>query len=69
MWIWFLLIIIPIIILAIIEETIYFFVNRSVFGQSNVEKYVRSLLMVLKGKISNCAKLLKRKLRIKGTST
>lgn len=35
MWFWFLVIIIPIIILAILEEAIQFMVNRKVFGKND----------------------------------
>lgn len=38
MWFWILLFIIPIIILAFLEEAIYFFVNRCIFGRSDLEK-------------------------------
>ncbi|MBT2689312.1 hypothetical protein J7I93_14055 [Bacillus sp. ISL-47] len=34
MWFWILIISIPIIILAILEETIQFIVNRKIFGKS-----------------------------------
>ncbi len=51
MWYWIILFIIPILILAFLEEMIYFFVNRSVFGQSQFEQKCRSRLKQLFEKI------------------
>ena len=51
MWYWIIPFIIPIIILAFLEEMIYFFVNRSVFGRSNFEQKCRKRLKQLFEKI------------------
>ncbi|WNS73798.1 hypothetical protein RRV45_12805 [Bacillus sp. DTU_2020_1000418_1_SI_GHA_SEK_038] len=42
MWFWFQAFIMIIILWILIEEGIYFFVNRSIFGQSFLEKKWRS---------------------------
>lgn len=48
---WIQLFIILIIIFAILEEAIYFFVNRSVFGRSDLEKKYREWLKKFISKI------------------
>lgn len=50
MWFWILVIFIPIIILAILEETIQFAVNRKVFGKSGKPVLIKQKLHQLKNK-------------------
>ncbi|KON87639.1 hypothetical protein AF332_12905 [Sporosarcina globispora] len=50
MWFWILVISIPIIILAILEETIQFLVNRKVFGKSDKPILIKDKLNHLKNK-------------------
>lgn len=50
MWFWILVIFIPIIILAILEETIQFAVNRKVFGKSGKPVLIKQKLHHLKNK-------------------
>jgi hypothetical protein len=51
MWFWILVISIPIIILAILEETIQFLVNRKVFGKSDTPVLVKEKLNHIKNKL------------------
>lgn len=51
MWYCLIPFLIPILILAFIEEMIYYFVNRSVFGQSKFEQNCRNRLKQLLEKI------------------
>jgi hypothetical protein len=51
MWFWILVISIPIIILAILEETIQFLVNRKVFGKRDTPVVVKEKLNQIKNKL------------------
>ncbi|PWW28477.1 hypothetical protein DFO73_106293 [Cytobacillus oceanisediminis] len=50
MWFWILIISIPIIILAILEETIQFLVNRKIFGKSEKQFKLREKLRHVRNK-------------------
>jgi hypothetical protein len=50
---WILVFVIPIIIIAIVEEMIYFLVNRRVFGPSKLELSVVEFLKMLGKKLTN----------------
>lgn len=51
MWFWILVIFIPIIILAILEETIQFMVNRKVFGRNDKPILIKEKLKHFKNKL------------------
>ncbi|WP_163144472.1 hypothetical protein [Bacillus sp. 22-7] len=51
MWFWFLVIFIPIIILAILEEAIQFMVNRKVFGKNDKPILIKDKFKHLKNKL------------------
>ncbi|MBN8202845.1 MULTISPECIES: hypothetical protein [Bacillaceae] len=51
MWLWILAIFIPIIILAILEETIQFAVHRKVFGKSDKPVFIKEKLNHFKSKL------------------
>ncbi|WP_026581249.1 hypothetical protein [Bacillus sp. J33] len=51
MWFWILAISIPIIILAVLEETIQFLVNRKIFGKDEKQFLLKEKLKAIKNKL------------------
>ncbi|MBS4177488.1 hypothetical protein [Lederbergia citrea] len=51
MWKWIFILIIPIIVFAIIEELIYFIINRTFFRSTKERRKIKEKLTLLKNKI------------------
>ncbi|MBS4204160.1 hypothetical protein [Lederbergia citrea] len=51
MWKWIFILIIPIIVFAIIEEMIYFIINRTFFRSTKERRKIKEKLTLLKNKI------------------